>query len=402
MHLFQHEPDLPAGLGRKVDPCALVGIDCLPVQRRLIPRPITCGSHVPQNPLEVLGHGRPVAAGAPAPQPPGSTTWIGRPGTRIADSCSPCGAPPTSATGLGGRSASRSGVRPPAPSGRSCSAFSSATLRSRSQASSQSEIRCASTAAARISFGSFSSALLQELTYAVPWRGSCPTPSCSPVTNAAISGRATGPGSCRRALVQAGHPCRCRLPRRAAGAGGRRPRCWGAGAPRGGRRLGRRLRRTERRGHVRQVEDREEDAEALDDAGAQLPWYAQDWLTIDAAYAVEPTAAGRVDGGGLDLGTRPRACSLLAQLRVGRRAEPRPRRRACATFASMASVQQAALRTPEDAPCRTARSAESISGDACGRRRTRLSSCPQSTSVPAPQTGNARRPTYAVRRTLRR
>ena len=35
-----------------------------------------------------------------------------------------------------------------------CSALSSAKLRSRSRASSQSEIRCASTAAARISFGS--------------------------------------------------------------------------------------------------------------------------------------------------------------------------------------------------------------------------------------------------------
>ena len=47
-------------------------------------------------------------------------------------------------------------------------------LRSRSRAISQSEILCASTAAAGISFGSFSRALIHELTYTVPCRGSCP------------------------------------------------------------------------------------------------------------------------------------------------------------------------------------------------------------------------------------
>ena len=61
----------------------------------------------------------------------------------------------------------------------------------RSRASNQSDIFCfcASTAAARISLGSFSNALIHELTYAVPCRGSCPTPSFSPVIIAAISAR---------------------------------------------------------------------------------------------------------------------------------------------------------------------------------------------------------------------
>ena len=71
VHPFQHEPDLASGLGREVDPCALVGIDCQPVQRRLIPRPVSRRPHVPQNRLEVLGHGRPIAGRGPRPQPPG-------------------------------------------------------------------------------------------------------------------------------------------------------------------------------------------------------------------------------------------------------------------------------------------------------------------------------------------
>ena len=68
---------------------------------------------------------------------------------------------------------------------------SSSTARFRSRASSQSDIFCASTAAARISLGSFSNALIHELTYAVPCRGSCPTPSFSPVIIAAISARSS-------------------------------------------------------------------------------------------------------------------------------------------------------------------------------------------------------------------
>ena len=67
------------------------------------------------------------------------------------------------------RPTSRSAVlcstgEPAPPSGRSGSAWSSPRLRSRSRAISQSEIRCASMAAARISFGSFSRALIHELT----------------------------------------------------------------------------------------------------------------------------------------------------------------------------------------------------------------------------------------------
>ena len=48
-------------------------------------------------------------------------------------------------------------------------------------------------------------------------------------------------------------------------------------------------------------------------------------------------------------------------------------------------------------PTVPARPAESISGDACDRRRTRLSSCPQSASVPAPrpETPEGRRTPYA-------
>ena len=98
---------------------------------------------------------------------------------------------PVLPTRTGTASRSGEGVIPSsrfAGSGAGCSCF---TPRSRSRAVSQSEIRCASTAAARISRGSFPSSLTHDPTYAVPCRGSWLTPSFSPVIIAAISARSS-------------------------------------------------------------------------------------------------------------------------------------------------------------------------------------------------------------------
>ena len=104
----------------------------------------------PENRLQVVGHGR---RGGP----------VGAAGRRGADRLGGAARDPhrtlvrrrwgaRSRTARGGRSGSPSGFRSAPPSGRSCSARSSPRLRSRSREIGQSEIRCVSTAASRISF----------------------------------------------------------------------------------------------------------------------------------------------------------------------------------------------------------------------------------------------------------